>query len=291
MTPLYQHNNYTPEFTLREGSARIGSRDFGAFIFDLEGTGVDTDPVRHEAHRQVAAQVGVRLDLSDPQSVSEISPNFYGGPGKAIMEQLAYRGNGRMTPKKMMDLDTLIYRQLVANADLQPREYLVPFLETLKGHKIPIAIASNTDFEEAREILERSKLWPFFNDHSGHLIVLRERAGDKPKPDPFIYELTAEAIGIRPTDTVVFEDSPVGVESAHKAGAFVWGVPVDCTPHTIQKLFDHGARMVATDGWSEIHHQFNRNGHHPEGFVMPGQEMIGSNGYQPLEYGSPGARK
>ncbi|SFP58582.1 sugar-phosphatase [Geodermatophilus dictyosporus] len=47
------------------------------------------------------------------------------------------------------------------------------------------------------------------------------RAG---KPDPECYRLGARALGLRPEDTVVLEDSPAGVASGRAAGARVLGI-------------------------------------------------------------------
>jgi len=54
-------------------------------------------------------------------------------------------------------------------------------------------------------------------------------AGDQvtnSKPDPEIYLLAAERLGVNPTDCVAIEDSPVGVTAASRAGLFTIGVPL-----------------------------------------------------------------
>jgi mannitol-1-/sugar-/sorbitol-6-phosphatase len=44
------------------------------------------------------------------------------------------------------------------------------------------------------------------------------------KPDPECYLLAADALHIPPTECVVFEDAPAGIEAAHRAGMPVIGV-------------------------------------------------------------------
>jgi beta-phosphoglucomutase-like phosphatase (HAD superfamily) len=54
-------------------------------------------------------------------------------------------------------------------------------------------------------------------------------AGDQvthSKPNPEIYLLAAERLGVSPTDCVAVEDSPVGVTAASRAGMFTIGVPL-----------------------------------------------------------------
>ena len=43
----------------------------------------------------------------------------------------------------------------------------------------------------------------------------------QPKPRPDVYLETAGKLGVRPEECLVIEDSTVGIEAAHRAGAFV----------------------------------------------------------------------
>ena len=55
----------------------------------------------------------------------------------------------------------------------------------------------------------------------------------KPKPDPEIYLLSAERLGVDPKKCVVFEDSPAGVAAAKGAGMKCVGI---ATGTTAEKL-------------------------------------------------------
>ena len=55
----------------------------------------------------------------------------------------------------------------------------------------------------------------------------------RPKPDPQVYLLAAEALNIPPKKCVVFEDSLAGIKSAHAAGMKVVGIT---TGHTAAEL-------------------------------------------------------
>lgn len=281
MIPIYNLNgNSLLKVQLSDGAMRIGSNEFRGATFDLEGTMVNTDPWRHKAHRLVAEKVGVDLDLSDPEQVFKISPNFYGGPGEAIMQQLASRGNGDLTIEQMLELDTEYYRQLIATVSLQPREGVVPFLERLKNAGIDLAMASNTSFSEAEGILHRTGLWQYFK---GHLIVLRDRVTNG-KPHPEIYEMTAALMGIRPQEQAVFEDSPVGVKAAFEAGSYPIGIPLSADDSNIRRLFDHGARLVV-EGWQELNSLIHRPS--SEGTM---RQPEGSLQHRPVD-GSPMSRR
>jgi beta-phosphoglucomutase len=44
------------------------------------------------------------------------------------------------------------------------------------------------------------------------------------KPDPEVFLMAAEAVGVDPKDCLVFEDAPAGLEAARRAGMHVVGI-------------------------------------------------------------------
>jgi len=54
------------------------------------------------------------------------------------------------------------------------------------------------------------------------------------KPDPEVYLTTAERLGVAPGACVVFEDAPVGIEAARRAGMRAVGVATTCHAETLQ---------------------------------------------------------
>ena len=65
-----------------------------------------------------------------------------------------------------------------------------------------------------------------------------------PKPAPAPYLLAAERLHVDPTRCLVFEDSDVGAEAAHRAGCIVVQVP------DVQRTDGRFARHLADDLWS-----------------------------------------
>ena len=58
-----------------------------------------------------------------------------------------------------------------------------------------------------------------------------------PKPDPEIYLLAAERLGVPPEECMVIEDSPPGVQAGLAAGMNVVAV---ATPFTVERLHSAG---------------------------------------------------
>ncbi len=59
--------------------------------------------------------------------------------------------------------------------------------------------------------------------HFAHVITLDDVTTPKPEPEPYL--LAAERLGVHPARCLVFEDSDIGAEAAHRAGCVVVQVP------------------------------------------------------------------
>jgi len=67
--------------------------------------------------------------------------------------------------------------------------------------------------------------------HPDALVTADDVTQGKPAPDP--YRLAAERLGTDPSECIVFEDAPAGVESAHRAGARVIAVASTNSPDAL----------------------------------------------------------
>ena len=93
---------------------------------------------------------------------------------------------------------------------------VLDFLEELKENKVKLALGSAS--KNARTILQRLGITPLFDAIvDGNLVT-------KAKPDPEVFTLGAELLGIPPENAVVFEDAQAGIEAALAAGMKVIGV-------------------------------------------------------------------
>ena len=79
--------------------------------------------------------------------------------------------------------------------------------------KYKLSLCSNSRSEFVFKCLNVLQLWQFESVFS--------RDYGPAKPDPWMYNSAMEISGVTPDQTVIFEDSPVGVEAAKRSGAFV----------------------------------------------------------------------
>jgi HAD superfamily hydrolase (TIGR01509 family) len=101
---------------------------------------------------------------------------------------------------------------------IKPITGLLPFLQALNEHLIPMAIATSAPADNVSFTLSHTGIGKYFE------VILDESAILNGKPDPEVYQKTAHRIGYAPENCIVIEDSLSGVESARRAGCTVIGI-------------------------------------------------------------------
>jgi len=181
-----------------------------AFIFDMDGVIVDSNPV----HREAWAAYNRRFGLETTEAMQE---RMYGRRNDDIVRD--FYGDG-LSPEEVAargaDKEEL-YRQMLGD---RIDEILVPgvrqFLERYR--QVSMGLASNAERENIDFLLDRAGLRGYFRAVvDGHQVR-------HPKPDPEIYLRTAKILNIAPVNCIVFEDSYSGVQAARAAGMRVVGV-------------------------------------------------------------------
>jgi beta-phosphoglucomutase len=181
--------------------------DIKACIFDLDGVIVDTARYHYQAWRRLANSLGFDFTEADNEHLKGVSRAeslriilSLGGVSLPEAEQEALAA-------KKNDWYVALISQVGA-------EELLPgaraFLEALRaaGYKIALGSAS----KNARTILERTGILPLFD------AVIDGNHTTKGKPDPQVFLMGAEALGLPPEACVVFEDAQKGIEAARNGG-------------------------------------------------------------------------
>jgi HAD superfamily hydrolase (TIGR01509 family) len=184
----------------------------GGVLLDLDGTLVDSEPIRTAATADLLHRLGVELT---PEDLAK----YTGYSARAFWESLQARFSLPGDPESLGEQRAeLIVQRLQQPLDPFPgvRE-LISLLDSLR---LPRAVASSSLRAEIFATLQSARLLealPIFV--SGNDDV----AAGKPAPD--VYLKAARRLGVPPTDCVALEDSFTGVASAKAAGAFVVAVP------------------------------------------------------------------
>lgn len=177
------------------------------FIFDLDGVIVDTAKYHYLAWKNLADELGVPFTEKDNE-------NFKGVSRKRCLEILLEMGNIDVSQEqfdnwlKEKNDDYLTYIATMDQSEILPDVERV--LNFLKDHGIPMALGSAS--KNALPILEKVKLIAYFDT------VVDGNAVTKAKPDPEVFVIAANTLGIAPEHCVVFEDALAGIEAANIAG-------------------------------------------------------------------------
>ena len=102
-----------------------------------------------------------------------------------------------------------IYRQCQPSF---PIEYAV---SRLQAENYKLAVCSNSVRKSVEVMLERSMIIDFFD------LLLSNEDVENPKPAPDMYIQCMKQLAISPEETLIIEDSAVGIEAAQQSGAHV----------------------------------------------------------------------
>ena len=190
-----------------------------AFLFDMDGVIIDSNPFHKIALKRFCKKYG--HDLSEEQ----LKERIYGRTNKDWIPNIF----GELEPdqlKKYADEKEALFRELYER-DIKPVDGLISFLEKMEKQNIARAIATSAPRANVDFTLEKTGTGRFFNT------ILDEAFVTKGKPDPEIYLKTAAALGYKPENCIVLEDSLSGVKSGKNAGCKVIGIT---TTHSGEEL-------------------------------------------------------
>lgn len=206
-------------------------------IFDMDGTLVANSPVHIRAFEIFCDRYGVR-DWKE-----KLGQAFGMGNDdilRLIMPQEVIREKGLAA---LADEKEAIYREIYA-PEIEPMPGLVALLGMLREAGIRCAVGSSGCRANVDFVLEKCGIESFFEAKINGDMVTRC------KPDPEIYLAAAAALGLEPTECVVFEDAKAGIESAQRAG--VGRIVALASTHDRQMLAAETAADIIIDDFSDI---------------------------------------
>ena len=194
-----------------------------AVLFDLDGTLVDTESLSAKSWYLTAEKMGFSID-------DETIYSFIGLTRELIIERYADKLGGPDRADEAFDLH-YYYKFELAKTDLRLMPGAEEALRTLSARGYKLGLATSSARKIATPELEPFGLLELF----GASTCGAEAPRSKPNPD--IYLVTAEKLGVVPSECAVVEDSFNGVRAGHAAGMSVFLIPdlVQPTPE-IQAL-------------------------------------------------------
>jgi HAD superfamily hydrolase (TIGR01509 family) len=182
---------------------------FRAYLFDCDGTIVDSMPLHYIAWKQALGEWGCTLD-------EDLFYSWGGKPPVEIIAALNKMRDLKMSVEAVAERKESLYYALLP--ELKPVPEVLEHIDAQQG-SIPFAVVSGS----SRESIVKSLTTVGLLDRFPILVGSEDYARSKPAPDAF---LTAAArLNIAPKDCLVFEDTDMGIQGATAAGMASVRVP------------------------------------------------------------------
>jgi HAD superfamily hydrolase (TIGR01509 family) len=182
---------------------------FCAYLFDCDGTIVDSMPLHYIAWKQALGECGATFD-------EELFYLWGGKPAPEIIADLNLMQGLHMPVETVAERKENLYYSLLPK--LKPVPEVLEHIDAQFG-RIPFAVVSGSNRESIAKSLTTVDLLDRFPVIVGHEDYTRS------KPAPDAYLVGAERLGIAPKDCLVFEDTEMGIQSATAAGMASVRVP------------------------------------------------------------------
>jgi len=184
-----------------------------AVIFDLDGVIVSTDEYHFQAWKQLADSEGIPFDRKDNERLRGVSRM----ESLEIILEKSSKSYSAAEKQKMAGRKNDIYRGLLIG--LSPSDVLpgvASTLHVLRERGLKIAIGSSS--RNTLPILRAIGLADVFD------AIVDGNHISRSKPDPEVFRLAAQRVGVSPQQCLVVEDANAGVEAALAAGMIVLAV-------------------------------------------------------------------
>ena len=182
---------------------------FRAYLFDCDGTIVDSMPLHYNAWKQALDEWGCAFD-------EDLFYSWGGRPPAEIIASLNRMHGLNMPVDTVAHRKESLYYSLLPG--LRPVAEVLEIINANQG-RIPFAVVSGS----TRESIVKSLTSVGLLDRFPVLIGSEDYARSKPAPDAFL--AAAERLGVAPNDCLVFEDTDMGVQGATAAGMASVRVP------------------------------------------------------------------
>lgn len=177
---------------------------FQAYIFDCDGTLVDSMPLHYTAWVEA-----LKLHDAPFEFTEEVFYAHAGIKEQDVVKILNAKHGTNVDPVGVDEAKMEIFRRRIP--EVQAIGPVAEFARSLYG-RFPMSVASGSEEPTVRGCLEATGLLHLFET----IITPKLVKQGKPAPDMFL--LAAERMGIAPGECLVLEDGNSGIEAAKAAG-------------------------------------------------------------------------
>ena len=175
---------------------------FKAYLFDCDGTIVDSMPLHYVAWKTVLGEWNCEF-------AEELFYAWGGMPVAEIIAALNAQHGLAMPVEEVRDRKEKMYFDILHTLKAVPE--VLDHIEMSHG-RIPFAVVSGSTRDSVTASLTALGILDKFDT----LVCAGDYRRSKPHPEPFL--LAAHRLGVKPQDCLVFEDTEIGIQAATAAG-------------------------------------------------------------------------
>jgi HAD superfamily hydrolase (TIGR01509 family) len=202
-------------------------------IFDLDGVLLDFCEVHYETLNQAIEEIaGPRFSIPRSEHLSIYN-------GRSTRDKLSLLSKHKGLPSDLFnaifDRKQSLTRDAISR--IPPSKALHSMLTRLRSLGYTVACATNCIRVTLDAALNALGIYDLFD------FTISNEDVKVPKPAPEIYQLCQTRAGVTPDETMIFEDSPIGIAAARASGSWVTCVP---TPTSLTEDFVMNALTPVT---------------------------------------------
>lgn len=191
-----------------------------ALIFDMDGTMVDSMPFHAKSWLELAHRHGISVDIA------ELMHRTTGRTGLECIRVLFERNMSDAEALAYLHEKESLYRELFAPKFAEVQGFSA-FASIARVRGLHLGVGTAGDKHNIAFAYANLALRPLPD------VAVGGDEGLPGKPEPAIFLEVARRLGVDPTNCIVFEDAPLGIEAARRAGMRAVGI---CTGHSPDQL-------------------------------------------------------
>ena len=171
----------------------------------MDGVLVDSNPFHLAKWIAFLGERGIAFDRD------ELPGQIFGERNDTVLRRFLGQDLTRVESRRLSEELEARFREAF-RPHARPLPGLVPLIDECRDAGIPMAVASSAMRKNVDFVVEALGLAPRLQ------AVISGDEVSRAKPDPEIYLLAAQRLGVDPAGAVAFEDSFVGIEAVLRAG-------------------------------------------------------------------------
>ena len=176
-----------------------------AFIFDMDGVIIDSEPLHIESDKMVGREFGI--ELTDEELLQYVGMN-----DEWLWSKLAKKYKINTAIDEILKMQYLNKIKLLETGKFQKIKGVDDLISDLRVKGIKTALASSSAVRFIQSVLDKLELTDSFE------VTVSGEDVENGKPAPDIFLRAAELLNVSPKECVVLEDAMHGINGAKKAG-------------------------------------------------------------------------